>query len=488
MTSDNDVMESNFSERVATLVEGACDGIFTGPLAVLNPEEHAVNVYSKVHEFDDCVHGLNASGSNELRQLEQGGEIEICRESEISPEMSTPSITDRDERDVLVVENLTGTKTVDTSMCEKKTTGLRIPQPANLHDLLVSDSESDVSDGLGIHEPLDADYGGEEAEMDFSSRNPPFNMGTIRNNWKAEETVHRITDSESSSKLKKNLWARASTFHPIIQPRNDTARLGHVKASSSTNAPPTFSPREYRDLILFSISTNESTETLEEIPVQSENIIVWQNATKVEEDLPEAEIVKSPKEGLASESFGCSVKSSSQENDKDASNGWVELPARKKFQRVPRIGIFERAEDDWTPPFHVAPPHQVNRGKRRSLSASEDWDMELDIQAKNAWDLRVNVESKVLAAPFRRPPGQARLAPLSHVTSMLPRDASMMSHGAVGNKNVLRAFPTPTSPSGWSNRENKGNHALKTRDLWTPKQVNTKSLRSSLGLRRNRQD
>jgi hypothetical protein len=59
-----------------------------------------------------------------------------------------------------------------------------------------------------------------------------------------------------------------------------------------------------------------------------------------------------------------------------------------------------------------------------------------------------------------------------------------MSHGAVGNKNVLRAFPPPTSPSGWSNRENKGNHALKTRDLWTPKQVNTKSLRSSLGLRR----
>jgi hypothetical protein len=244
MTSDNDVMESNFSERVANLVEGACDGIFTGPLAVLNPEEHAVNVYSKVHEFDDCVHGLNASGSNELRQLEQGGEIEICRESEISPEMSTPSITDRDARDVLVVENLTDTKTV--SMCEKKTTGLRIPQPANLHDLLFSDSESDVSDGLGTRECRIESLGG--------SFPPP---------------------SRSSS--------------------------------TSSSAP---------------------------------------------------------------------------------------------------------------------------------------------------------------------------------VTSMLLRDASMMSHGAVGNKNVLRAFPTPTSPSGWSNRENKGNHALKTRDLWTPKQVNTKSLRSSLGLRR----
>jgi hypothetical protein len=131
----------------------------------------------------------------------------------------------------------------------------------------------------------------------------------------------------------------------------------------------------------------------------------------------------------------------------------------------------------------------VNDRKRRTLEASEDWDMGLDIQAMDAWDLRFPVPSH--DATSTRAFREAIPAPSSFVAPWLPSKPSMTLRETDASKGILRAVP-PAQSTAWSNgqqyRRNMPDVSVQTKDLWRPMQLFSKAFQEPFVQRRSAKD
>jgi hypothetical protein len=532
MRSKTDIVAPNCSERAATLVEGAFDGIFKGALAILNPEEHAFAVIHQVHspvdvfqfQFDENVR-FDVSSSIEL---EQAHVIEVLEDTKIPHAISALTITVREELPVLASKNLMDTMTQCTessSTSESIRDSNRMPDQADLHALLFSDSESTDSGDSGVFElfELELDYSHEdEEEVEFLSWNKPGDIGRIKAHMSdLGPSLHPRINQTSDASTRVPSTPTRGIDRSLKTPQDRNVGLGQVGVSLLTKVPSTPLPRDDPVLVLFSISSEESVKTLEEMPVDSENVVVWQRNSDLKDDIDENVPITTPREINP----GCERNGHENSNEpshatrgnkggprhqamnvatppmkKAGEDDWAALPQRKTIQRRPRLASMELIEEGWAPPLHTTRPRprpspsprprrMVNDRKRRTLEASEDWDMGLDIQAMDAWDLRFPVPSH--DATSTRAFREAIPAPSSFVAPWLPSKPSMTLRETDASKGILRAVP-PAQSTAWSNgqqyRRNMPDVSVQTKDLWRPMQLFSKAFQEPFVQRRSAKD
>jgi len=482
-TSDGEFSSVNFSQRIAALVEETCDGIFKGTLSAFNPEEHAANVVHRAHSHPNA--SLFDERENQIEEACSENDTDQAHETEVIQDLGFSEFTVAKPEAVTsnTLADVIPDRETPSSACHRRRHDHPISKEANLHALLFSESASFDSDVLGLNdssELFDENCKGKD-EGHFSS---------AKQRNETEEINHFTLPKDNLSRVRpKHQGAQVS-----IGPQ------GNGQISRATMTYPLLSSLlRRRDPALFLFSNSEeSAATLDEVPFEEpealENVVVWQSHSFLEGkrvDVESREEINVEGQRHCDEN-PCQDASGTQpqENDCHQQATNIVVPSativkrpddfddrvlpRKRPERRHRRNNLQLPEDDWVPQVPVPKPQEQKARQRQELKASDDWDMELDIQSKNAWDLRVHVQTKIMESPHR-PCLQVLPATPTNVVHNLPRRPAIPHAVPLAHKVSSRKTPPPSRTSLWINNpsvwQSKPNFRVPSKELWRDRKI-----------------